>query len=221
MSHHARLIINIERKQIASSLFEQLNTSFSSHVLHDLTSLDIHTARTIISWAITPASKEKTAVISFHTATGEAQNALLKIVEEPPVGVSFIFVTSSKETLLPTFLSRLSLIDDEDTLETNTSSQKASDQMSSLVELFLTTDTTERLKNKELLSIMEQETEDGKKDREGAKRFLFTLLQKMKLYHYPHTHIEEVINLSSALSSPSTSIKYIFEYLSFLLAVKK
>lgn len=38
----------------------------------------------------------------------EAQNALLKILEEPPVNIVFILITTSKNSLLPTIYSRLS-----------------------------------------------------------------------------------------------------------------
>lgn len=41
-----------------------------------------------------------------HTMTPQAQNALLKILEEPPKNVFFILITESQEALLPTTLSR-------------------------------------------------------------------------------------------------------------------
>lgn len=42
--------------------------------------------------------------------TIQAQNALLKIVEEPPRGVYFIFTATSRNIFLPTMLSRLTAI---------------------------------------------------------------------------------------------------------------
>ncbi len=39
----------------------------------------------------------------------EAQNALLKVLEEPPLNIVFIIITSSKSSLLPTIISRLPL----------------------------------------------------------------------------------------------------------------
>jgi len=41
----------------------------------------------------------------------QAQNALLKILEEPPKGVVFILIASSKGELLPTILSRCQLLE--------------------------------------------------------------------------------------------------------------
>ncbi|AXX95138.1 DNA polymerase III subunit delta' [Arcobacter ellisii] len=56
----------------------------------------------------------------------EAQNSLLKILEEPPRNVVFIIITNSKTSLLPTIYSRLpykylkkSLIKQESTLNLN------------------------------------------------------------------------------------------------------
>lgn len=46
-----------------------------------------------------------------HKLTPEAQNALLKILEEPPLNVIIILEAQNKENLLPTVRSRLVLID--------------------------------------------------------------------------------------------------------------
>ncbi len=45
------------------------------------------------------------------TGEGAAANALLKILEEPPAGTSFILVSDHKNNLLPTILSRCQQID--------------------------------------------------------------------------------------------------------------
>ena len=42
--------------------------------------------------------------------TAEAQNALLKTLEEPSADASFYFVVSSPDTLLPTLLSRVQIL---------------------------------------------------------------------------------------------------------------
>lgn len=39
----------------------------------------------------------------------EAQNALLKVLEEPPLNIIFILISTSKSSLLPTIISRLPL----------------------------------------------------------------------------------------------------------------
>ncbi|MGE4384200.1 MAG: DNA polymerase III subunit delta' [Arcobacter sp.] len=73
------------------------------------------------------ASNEKKYIFLCGTTfRKEAQNSLLKILEEPPRNVVFIIITNSKTSLLPTIYSRLpykylkkSLIKQESTLNLN------------------------------------------------------------------------------------------------------
>jgi len=50
-------------------------------------------------------------VIAASGMTNEAQNALLKTLEEPPAGSAFFIIVQSPETLLPTLRSRLQILD--------------------------------------------------------------------------------------------------------------
>jgi hypothetical protein len=54
-----------------------------------------------------------------HKLTPEAQNALLKILEEPPANVIIILEAQNKENLLPTVRSRLVIIDTKREYETS------------------------------------------------------------------------------------------------------
>lgn len=54
--------------------------------------------------------KEKAIILEqAHTLTVEAQNALLKVLEEPPTHTLFFLSTNSTDSFLPTILSRCSL----------------------------------------------------------------------------------------------------------------
>lgn len=52
-----------------------------------------------------------TFVVRTNFITLEAQNALLKVLEEPPISTKFIFVLPSDFTVLPTLLSRFNVND--------------------------------------------------------------------------------------------------------------
>ena len=54
------------------------------------------------------SSEKKYIFLCGTTFRKEAQNSLLKILEEPPRNVVFIIITNSKSSLLPTIYSRLS-----------------------------------------------------------------------------------------------------------------
>lgn len=57
-------------------------------------------------------SKTKAVVIeAYEGITTEAQNSLLKILEEPPANTIIIIITPNKELLLPTILSRCKIIE--------------------------------------------------------------------------------------------------------------
>lgn len=52
----------------------------------------------------------RTFIIVSSSMTAEAQNALLKTLEEPRADAAFYFIVSSPETLLPTLLSRVHIM---------------------------------------------------------------------------------------------------------------
>lgn len=57
-------------------------------------------------------SRFKLAIIyRAHTLTKEAQNALLKLLEEPPEHAVIILQAENKDSLLPTILSRVEIIE--------------------------------------------------------------------------------------------------------------
>lgn len=66
-------------------------------------------ARLAIKEAYLASSKTKYILLAGKTFTIEAQNSLLKILEEPPKNIVFILIANSKNTLLPTIYSRLPL----------------------------------------------------------------------------------------------------------------
>lgn len=55
-------------------------------------------------------SKRQVTVLTFNSITREAQNALLKLFEEPTENTHFFLVTKSPERILPTLFSRLFIV---------------------------------------------------------------------------------------------------------------
>lgn len=101
-THHAVLLLS---DSLASSTYvpNQDDEIFSYETL------SISDVRKIIqsAYGTSLSSEVKTIVIEATTIAFEAQQALLKILEEPPSTTKFILVLPSRETLLPTLLSRL------------------------------------------------------------------------------------------------------------------
>ncbi|MDQ1298820.1 MAG: polymerase subunit delta [Campylobacterota bacterium] len=69
----------------------------------------IEDAKEVISEAYKSESQIKTLILGAKSFTIPAQNALLKILEEPPHHIAFILLAPNKSTFLPTVRSRLSL----------------------------------------------------------------------------------------------------------------
>lgn len=82
------------------------------HLAPDGPSISIDTVRDLLQFTklkITGAQQAIQRVIIIdqaHTMTGEAQNALLKLLEEPPAGTLFILTVTNEQALLPTIRSR-------------------------------------------------------------------------------------------------------------------
>ncbi len=209
--HHATLLVHEKRKHTSDTIWRELQALSPAHTFFDITVLDIDTARSIKVWANTPYDEKKIGLISFHTMTVPAQNALLKIVEEPPLHVQFIFVTSNKENLLPTLLSRVNHVQHD-----NEATSKSED-----AQTFLKTSPQMRIKLPEIVTLLSKVDEADRKDRESVRLFVLELAQTLRAKGAPAHYITETIEIASYAGLPSSSTKALLEYLSLLLPETK
>jgi hypothetical protein len=206
--HHAVLIVSPERVIIHNALWGEIQDVAVPHMLFAPTVLDIDTAREVIHWAHTPFAGEKIAIISFHTASIPAQNALLKILEEPAQNVRFILITSNKEQLLHTVRSRTSLVEH---LVNVSSTRKDAEE-------FLTTPPTKRIELLCVKDLLQKVDEEERKDRESVRSFILSLIPILETQTpYPYKVIQEVFACASYAGDSSSSGKALIEYLALLL----
>ena len=203
--HHAILLESSNRNALSDLLFSELQSLSPAHRFFNQTVLNIDNAREIISWAQTPYSEEKIAILSFHTIGLEAQNALLKLFEEPK-GVRFILITGNIGSLIGTVLSRVYLIKEKDNLE------KTND-----AELFLSTSHGLRMKLPCVVNIISRVDEEDRKDREGVRAFMLSLIATLEKKSIEQKYIQKTLQTASYASDPSASGKALLEYLALLL----
>jgi len=168
---------------------------------------------------------KKIFVIVFNTVGHEAQNALLKTLEEPTEGTHFFFVTRTREHLLPTFLSRVQVIGRESSVISHQSLEENAG------EEFLRATIAERMKMIEPMT--KTKTDDKPKAKEDARLFLESL--ERALYEklpkatlgIPKvafgiaecvSALENVILAKRHLSSRSPSLKLLLEHLALTVS---
>ncbi|MDE5591389.1 MAG: DNA polymerase III subunit delta [Helicobacter sp.] len=88
--------------------YEQNNPQFFR--LFCTEDLTIEIARNIIDESYIASDGVKTILIAANTFNIPAQNALLKVLEEPPNQVKFILFAKTKSLLLPTIRSRMPVV---------------------------------------------------------------------------------------------------------------
>jgi DNA polymerase III delta prime subunit len=118
-NHHAVLLLG---SNLAEAGLDLVLIRMETEVDYiDTEVLSIGEVRKIITLAYgRPLEKPtKTILIKANTIAVEAQNALLKILEEPPLTTKFILLLRGKAGLLPTLLSRLSETTDRENIDTN------------------------------------------------------------------------------------------------------
>lgn len=209
--HHAVLILDEHRKELSDDLWSLLSSISHHHTHFNATVLDIDTARTIQSWNTAPHDRERKALISFHSITIPAQNALLKVLEEPSPGTSFILVTSSTHSLLPTLLSRVHVV-----TQVNEEGTVVNDN----VALFFSTEKTARIKLPYIQDLLQAVDEKDRKDRESVRAYLISLAEYTHPLITAH-HREEILMSAHYATDPSSSLKALLEYLSLLLPCTK
>lgn len=207
--HHALLLTHPNRTVYADNLWKELQAQSPAHRFFNQTVLDIDTARDMIAFAQSPLSVEKIALVSFHTASIPAQNALLKVLEEPRDKARFILVTSHTSHLITTVLSRTFHV----ALHNDTRSDTASQ--------FLQTAPSARIKLPFVTQLLQAEDEEGRKDREEVKRFILSLADVLQTSSHTSRYVKETLEMAAYASDPSSSGKALIEYLALLLPVIK
>jgi DNA polymerase-3 subunit delta' len=101
------ILITGEIAERASQITETLRPlRCVSYVCDDF---KIEDAKEVIAEAYKAEENTKTLILGAKTFNVPAQNALLKILEEPPRNIVFILMAPNKSTFLPTIRSRLTL----------------------------------------------------------------------------------------------------------------
>lgn len=194
-SHHAVLL--------SAELPLLFESDFTPHLTYKEPQLGIDMVRTLIQAAHRrPQGEDEEQLIMVATEfiTEEAQQALLKIIEEPPVSTKFLFVLPHGYTLLPTLESRF---------ERQEGSEAVTD--SSVFQNFLKASYAERM------AAIEESTK--KKDhawQAAIKRGLLTHL-RTNSKDMPHELLRELEYVARLLLTRGASNKFLLEHLTLSL----
>lgn len=92
--------------------FELLRPGNPNYVVTEHAAFTIDDARTLRAWQTmaSGAGEKKVFIVYTDFINHEAQNTLLKTLEEPVDGTHIIFAVPKPETLLPTLLSRVRIL---------------------------------------------------------------------------------------------------------------
>ena len=103
-----RLIV-IALPQIAEAIDcpESIGPDACMLIATERSTFRVEDARLAIEKAYLANSRESVIILGAKEFPPLIQNKLLKVIEEPPAGISFILVAASRSTILPTIRSRL------------------------------------------------------------------------------------------------------------------
>lgn len=230
--HHAYAVVG-ERTTLLSHVYDfvlktfGLSSGHSDFLLYEYETVSIEHARLIRDAALLrPTEQYRVIVIAAHGFGREAQNALLKIFEEPPQEVHFIIIVPVRHILLPTVQSRLMFIDIEgggDTAEQSSSesSQLINKASNGEVSQFLSTSYKDRLE------WVKDFTDDIKAEKRMRYDVVVFLTQLQKEVHekfmpqkYPELH-KQLLSILSYAQDPSAGLKMLLEQVSLVVPIAK
>jgi len=101
------ILISSEIEEEFERLKEELKPSRVVGFIQVDEEFKLEHAKAVVAESYISESQTKYIIFGANTFRKEAQNSLLKVLEEPPRNIEFIIITSSKSNLLPTVRSRL------------------------------------------------------------------------------------------------------------------
>jgi DNA polymerase III delta prime subunit len=170
----------------------------------------------------------KVALIEINGAGHQAQNALLKTLEEPYPNTYFLITISSASLLLPTIQSRVEMHSVTDFFKKFNILSKVSDTTvsSKIVSDFLGSSLAERMEM--VKEMVEEAGKSGEDDSSKLFQFLHDIeitlkgLEKSKLNrHLSKDELQTLINVREYFADGGASKKMLLEYLSLKLPIIK
>lgn len=207
-NHHAVCFTVSSREDFLPLVINALKEGKQYYEVTESNVIDIETARNLKEWNNKSFGMPKVMILSFHTITHQAQNALLKTFEEPNVDTRFILVTSHIHGLLSTVRSRLHVIEDGVVSVVPRS-----------VSLFLKTRPEDRMELSEVSELLDAKDEEDRKDREGVQQFIAHMYEACVKRGVDSVLCKELAEFVRYASDSSSSGKMILEYLSLRLPV--
>lgn len=206
--HHARLFFSASREALKELILECQVTSEVTLFEYQIVAIS-DVKKLILTAHLKPTQmKTRTLVIVASGIALEAQQALLKILEEPPLTTKFVLWLSSAAVLLPTLRSRLSL---ESLVEVSTSAED--NNVNQSLSEFLNSNYAKRIedialatKNKDLVFLSTAMTE--------VTRYLVTSTNLTTLVR------TQILWCLSQLELRGASKKMIWEEIALLLPVE-
>lgn len=201
MTHHAYVY------EGSLGEFDALKASLSPYLAQKFDRFGVDDARELIALAALKPVGEATFLVGFSSTTSEAQQALLKLLEEPQPGVSFLFLVPHG-TLLPTVRSRMMVWEKQhDTGKVSRSSAlsflgASAKERSDMIVALLKDEEDVKERVRDLLDGLEQELSKNMQDpvvREG---------------------LEDIAKVRDYLRDRSPSLKMLLEHLALSLPKK-
>lgn len=123
--HHANIIITSQNPidKVEEILLSEISFKIKGNpdfFLIEEDSFGVENAKVLERWSIgKPLGESKVCLVVSRTINFEAQNALLKMLEEPKEKTYFFITVESQGLLIPTLLSRVRIMDFVENKESN------------------------------------------------------------------------------------------------------
>jgi DNA polymerase III delta prime subunit len=212
--HHAYIIegdVDTSRREVFSFIKENFNLvpGHSDMFLFSYPDLGVSSVEEIISANLRkPAlGGKKFLIIDFTSISNQAQNSLLKTLEEPQQNTHIFLLTQSSAVFLPTVLSRVHVV--------SYSSLKdvVDDKLMERASMYLSSTLAERLEMvKEILG----EKDDELIDDSYIQSFIFEL-ERQAYAKIENKDLHPFLTIDEYIRDASSSNKLLLEYLSLSL----
>jgi DNA polymerase III delta prime subunit len=216
LNHHAYAIIGsdavhaelIEILQREHSINSHGNQDFFNRKYRNFTIDDAREVKSIHLMRPVKENDKKIFVLQMDSITVEAQNALLKLLEEPAEYAHFFIIIPSAHLLLPTVKSRMQIIDSSH----GGPKVIASEDMLSKAEQFCKSAPAKRL---EIIKALMDDITKEKKSKQDAIDFLNAIqsfVYKEKGVKEGRLTLESIETARKYMNDRSPSLKMLHEY---------